>query len=342
MRALIVDDSLEIREIIAAYLTAAGYPDPAKAANAEAALGLLGISSSGITPAPAATIEGIDVILMDIMMPGMDGIEACARIKRHQATSETPVLMVSSRDDNTALQQAFLAGASDYVRKPIERVELLARIRSALRLKAELDRRRAQELALRNELDRLRASLSAAAADPLTGLPSPLVAGGIADAALAAGRTVGILAIAVDGLSAGSQPLDSAERLSRQVLAEVERSPGGLGDLLAAGSSIGSFFTILLDRPAVDATAQAERLRLAVERARLAHGATYPDGRSNGIATISIGIAHSPPESANAAILVEQAKRALAIATARGGNRIEHALGTTNGAEMLGRASGSA
>ncbi len=337
MRALIVDDSLEIREVIAAYLTAAGYPDPAKAANAEMALGLLGITASGIASAPEPTVNGIDVILMDIMMPGMDGIEACARIKRHSDTAETPVLMVSSRDDNTALQQAFLAGASDYVRKPIERVELLARIRSALRLKAELDRRRAQELVLRSELDRLRASLSAAAADPVTGLPSPLVASGIADAALATGRTVGILAIAIDGLSSGGQPSAAAALLSRQVLAEVERSPGGLGDLLAAGATAGSFLAILLDRPPVETAAQAERLRLAVERVRLAQ-----DGRADGAATVSIGIAHAPPGSISAATLVEQAKRALAIASARGGNRIETALGATEGVEGMGRVRGSA
>lgn len=339
MRALIVDDSLEIREIIAAYLTAAGYPDPAKAANAEAALELLGISAAGIATAAVPVVQGIDVILMDIMMPGMDGIEACARIKRHSETAETPVLMVSSRDDNTALQQAFLAGASDYVRKPIERVELLARIRSALRLKAELDRRRTQEQVLRNELDRLRTSLSAAAADLLTGLPSPLVAGGIADAALAAGRQVGVLAIGIDGLSGGQQPSSAVERLCRQVLTEIERSPGGLGDLLAAGASVGSFLAILLDRPPIEAAAQAERLRLAIERARLAQ-----DGEREGAATISIGIAHSPPgpmaSAMNAAVLVEQAKRALGSAAARGGNRIERAMGATTGVEALQRVGG--
>ncbi|MCB1958865.1 MAG: response regulator, partial [Rhodocyclaceae bacterium] len=164
MRALIVDDSIEVREIMAAYLTAAGYPDPAKASDAETALQLLGVERrlGGDGQKPTGDI---DVILMDIMMPGMDGIEACARIKRNGPTAEIPVLMVTSRDDGTALQQAFLAGASDYVRKPIERVELLARIRSALRLKAELERRRSQEQALRAELVRLAASHADAAVD---------------------------------------------------------------------------------------------------------------------------------------------------------------------------------
>ncbi len=329
MRALIVDDSLEIREVIAAYLTAAGYPDPAKAADAEAALALLGVERAGIAGdggEPAA--DGIDVILMDIMMPGMDGIEACARIKRNGRTAEIPVLMVSSRDDNTALQQAFLAGASDYVRKPIERVELLARIRSALRLKAELDRRRVQEQALRNELARLAASHSAAAVDADLGLPSSLVAAAVVEAASAGGREVGLLAIAIDGFpdaaaSGGTGPL-------RRVAEAVGRASGGLDELLAAAAVPGRLLAVAVDRPPAECAALGERVRLAVERARIPFGT---DGAAN--ATVSVGVAHADGQPGAATGLLERAGRALMVASARGGNRVEAAAARPTAGERL-------
>ena len=331
MRALIVDDSLEIREVIAAYLTAAGYPDPARSADAEGALRMLGIDQAGLSNESAApALKDIDVILMDIMMPGMDGIEACARIKRHSDTAETPVLMVSSRDDNTALQQAFLAGASDYVRKPIERVELLARIRSALRLKAELDRRRVQEQALRNELVRLRASLSDAAVDAATGLASPIVLAGVADAALAAGRPVAVLAIAIDGFSPLGVLSEADQRAAHRVLGVVERASAGLGDLVAGAASPGRLLVLLRDRPPADVSALADRLRLAVERARIER-----EGDPPGVVTISIGLVHEAMVGGGSGPLLEQARRAAGAASARGGNRVERA--SPNRTDPLGR-----
>jgi CheY-like chemotaxis protein len=73
-----------------------------------------------------------DLILMDIMMPDIGGIETCIRIKNETGTQNTPVIFVTASTDDHTLAKAFDAGASDYVRKPISRIELLARIRSAL------------------------------------------------------------------------------------------------------------------------------------------------------------------------------------------------------------------
>ncbi|WP_374449601.1 response regulator [Stella sp.] len=321
MRALIVDDSLEVREVIAAYLVAAGYPDPVRAPDAETALRLLGIAHSGIAAA-AAGAERIDVVLMDIMMPGMDGIEACARIKRNGATAEVPVVMVSSRDDHTALQQAFQAGASDYVRKPIERVELLARIRSALRLRAELERRRGQEDALRAELARLQASHAAAATDAATGLPSALVAAAVAEAAIADGRCVALLAIVADGAGpvgaapVGGMPPDAAVASARKVADAVGRASAGLSDLLAAAP--GRLLAVTVDRQAAEVQALAERIRLAVERARILR--ETPEGA---LASVSVGIAHADGDDWPG--MLERAIRAANVASARGGNRVEAA-----------------
>jgi class 3 adenylate cyclase len=82
---------------------------------------------------------------MDIRMPGMDGIAACRRIKAVPQLHDIPIIMVTSSDDTGDLQLAFDAGAMDYLIKPPNTVELLARVRSALKLKQEMDARKARE-----------------------------------------------------------------------------------------------------------------------------------------------------------------------------------------------------
>ena len=84
-------------------------------------------------------------MLLDIVMPEMDGVEACARIRNDARYADLPIIMVTSLDDMNSLANAFVAGATDYITKPVNRVELVARVRAALRLKQELDRRQARE-----------------------------------------------------------------------------------------------------------------------------------------------------------------------------------------------------
>jgi adenylate cyclase len=139
MSILIVDDTAMQRQTLAALLTAHGYRDVLIAASAAEAFGQLGVASSA-RHAPA-----IDLILMDIRMPGMDGIAACRRIKAVPELHDIPIIMVTSSDDTGDLQLAFDAGAMDYLIKPPNTVELLARVRSALKLKQEMDARKARE-----------------------------------------------------------------------------------------------------------------------------------------------------------------------------------------------------
>jgi CheY-like chemotaxis protein len=76
--------------------------------------------------------SGADLILMDISMPIMDGIAACRELKKNPELEPIPVVFVTANADDDTLASAFDAGGSDYVRKPINRIELLARVRSAL------------------------------------------------------------------------------------------------------------------------------------------------------------------------------------------------------------------
>ena len=127
-----IDDSDVALDIIRATLSEVGFDDVQSFESPKKALDAF--MQSSMTA---------DLILMDIMMPEIDGIELCARIRSLEPWSDTPIIMLTSRTDMLSLNDAFLAGANDYVTKPFEQIELQARIRSCLRLKSELDRRKA-------------------------------------------------------------------------------------------------------------------------------------------------------------------------------------------------------
>jgi CheY-like chemotaxis protein len=93
-----------------------------------------------------------DLILLDILMPDMDGCEVCRRLRSDSATQETPVVFITASTDEGTLKAAFDAGGDDYVRKPVGRIELLTRIRSALS-QQELTRKRVAEEKLQGVLE---------------------------------------------------------------------------------------------------------------------------------------------------------------------------------------------
>jgi diguanylate cyclase (GGDEF)-like protein len=80
-----------------------------------------------------------DAILLDIMMPNLDGFQVCELLKKDSETKDIPVMMVTARTDTEDLRRAFELGAFDYVKKPIDEVELLARLKSALSFKEHQD-----------------------------------------------------------------------------------------------------------------------------------------------------------------------------------------------------------
>ncbi len=139
MSILIVDDALVVQAYFETLLHEEGFTDIIQANSAPEAFALLDFDH------PDGREPAIDLILMDVLMPGMDGIEACHLLKSHPRLRDIPVIIVTAVEDLDNLQVAFDAGALDYLTKPPNKIELIARIRSALRLKEEMDRRKAHE-----------------------------------------------------------------------------------------------------------------------------------------------------------------------------------------------------
>lgn len=86
-----------------------------------------------------------DLVLLDIMMPEIDGIEVCRRLRKDSRIDHIPIIFVTAATDDNTLSKAFDAGGSDYIRKPINRVELLKRIQAAFAHEALMEKNREEE-----------------------------------------------------------------------------------------------------------------------------------------------------------------------------------------------------
>jgi PAS domain S-box-containing protein len=143
-RVLIVDDDPLARATLEALLFSEGY-HLAFAGNGAEALA----KASELVP---------DLILLDVMMPDMDGFEVCRRLRADPKIFEVPVIVQTSLDDRDTLVRAFEAGADDFVSKPLDMLELRARVRTVTWLNRRRQMRKAE---LRAERDRTRAILEA-------------------------------------------------------------------------------------------------------------------------------------------------------------------------------------
>jgi two-component system, OmpR family, KDP operon response regulator KdpE len=118
-RVLVVDDEPQIRRVMRTALTTAGY-EVSDARSGEEAVEQLGE-------------EKFDLILLDVNLPGMSGLEACRLIRHDTLVPDVPIIMLTVRNAEKDIVEALDAGADDYVVKPFGIPELLARIRAALR-----------------------------------------------------------------------------------------------------------------------------------------------------------------------------------------------------------------
>ncbi len=154
IRILIVEDSPGVRYLLEEFLKALDSVELLTAANAPEAFEILPMNG------PPDDSTSIDLVLMDIRMPEMSGIDACRLIKANEFAGDVPVIMVTAHDDEEHLSNAFNAGAMDYITKPVNRVELLSRVRSALELKRETDSRKRAYVELEKTVSELQDALA--------------------------------------------------------------------------------------------------------------------------------------------------------------------------------------
>jgi len=271
--------------------------------------------------------DGFDLIILDIVMPDMDGIKACKLIKNVDRLKDIPIIIVTGRTDYDSLAEAFQAGAMDYITKPIHAVELMARVRSALTLKAEVDRRKARE----QELIEMASRLSQAnkelkrlsSLDGLTGVANRRLFDVTLERewlrSMRQKRSLALIMMDIDffklyndhyGHQAGDECL-------KKVSSAVQKCLRRPADLLARYGGE-EFVALLPDTEQSGAMSLADFVRRGIERLALAHG--YSEAAP--VVTVSLGAAALIPESRfRPAQLLGAADRALYRAKEKGRNR---------------------
>ncbi len=315
MSILIVDDSLSLRFLLATLLKKAGYKDLLQAESAPAAFKILGMENN------SSASPDIDLILLDIMMPEINGIEACKRIKAVESLQDIPIIMVTGKADNENLELSFEAGAIDYVVKPFNKTELLVRMSSVLKLKQEMDRRKevTKQLEVANRKLKLLSSM-----DGLTGIANRRHFDETLEKewrrALRAESKFSLILMDVDsfkpyndhyGHQAGD---DCLKKVAQALQAEVKRP----ADLVARYGGE-EFVVVLPETDSMHAGILAEKLREQIESLQIPHekSQTVP------VVTCSLGVATlKPTQDLQSKSLVEEADKALYLAKRGGRNRV--------------------
>jgi class 3 adenylate cyclase len=261
-RILVVDDTPANVKLLADLLTAKGYSVTTAASGAEALA--------------KVDAERLDLVLLDVVMPSMSGYEVCQRIRANPATGILPVVMVTALDPGQERIKGLDAGADDFLTKPINQPELLARVRSLLRIKAlydtvetqsaqladwnrTLEQRVAEQVAQVERLSRLKRFFS-------PHLAEAIVAGGADDPLRTHRRDVTVVFVDLRGYTAFAETAEPEEVMG--VLREYHREMGTLvlaheGTLERfAGDGMMVFFNDPVEVP--DAEQRAVRMALAV------------------------------------------------------------------------------
>jgi class 3 adenylate cyclase len=221
-RVLIADDNTANLRILRMRLTADGY-DVVTAADGEEALAVTRDS-------------GPDLILLDIMMPKVDGMEVCRRLKKEHGSSFTPIILVTAMTDAKDIVAGLEAGADEYLTKPVDHAALSARVRSMLRIKAlhdtvatqaeeiarwnaTLERRVAEQVAELERVSRLKRFFSPQLAEAI-------VAGGATDPLRPHRREISVVFLDLRGFTAFAE-MSEPEEVS-EVLATYHAEVGRL------------------------------------------------------------------------------------------------------------------
>jgi phosphoserine phosphatase RsbU/P len=315
MRILIIDDSEDARDLTEGMLLSAGFDDVVAAASGWEALKVLDIGRNSDEG------PGVDIVLLDVIMPEMDGVETCARIRNDPRCADLPIIMVTSLDDTDALNNAFLAGANDYVIKPVNRMELIARVRAALRLKAELDRRQARERELLGFLSSWGSRRASLWIDETTGL----FVGEVAEAYLTSATgyesnaAMSIVALTIDRFEGyrSAHGDNAANGVMAQVARAVRRLAATIG-IVAASYRNGMIILVAPEFGANSARELGETLHSTVSKLRLPNTESATEHVTASVATVTGQV----KGSIDRVHLLTQAIAKVQDAAGAGGNRV--------------------
>jgi diguanylate cyclase (GGDEF)-like protein/PAS domain S-box-containing protein len=201
---LIVDDAADNLSVLRTMLMRQGYQTF--------------VATSGDRALEIAQRVRPDLVLLDVVMPGMDGLEACRRMKAHPATARIPVIFMSARGDTEDIVAGFDIGAADYIPKPLRLEEVCARVRAQLRLSSGSDAQKEQAERLRMIVDSMdqgllivercgRIQYANPACDRYIGYPAETLVG----------RSLAELAVQHDGYTDGGNAMEVFGHGTREV-----------------------------------------------------------------------------------------------------------------------------
>lgn len=297
-RILVVDDSPDNLDILATRLRFRGYE--------------VEEATSGREALDKVAAHPPDLILLDVMMPDLDGFEVARRIKNDPALPFIPIILVTARDSSRDKVAGLDAGADDYLTKPIDFPELEARVRSMLRIKHLQN-----ELEARNqELEKLSIS------DGLTGLFNHRHMQEVVheefERAKRTGEPVSVVMFDFDHFKKVNDTWGHqvGDRVLQEMAGILQRTAREIDKIGRYGGE--EFIVVLPDTGIDDAATFAERVRSRVEDHAFAVGRAEPLRL-----TVSAGAATYPhPAVYNPRTLIHRADQALYAAKAAGRNRV--------------------
>lgn len=311
-----VEDDTDIQRLLLLYLSKTMGVEPIFLKDAKAAFAFLGISDSN-------NQVNADLIIMDYQIPGIDGIAAIKKIRESQIYTDTPIIMITANDDQKVLESAFEAGASDFIAKPIRKTELIARIKSQLRLGFEMDLRKEREkrlIELSAKLEEANKKLKEIAfLDGLTGIPNrrhfDIAFRSLGKQARRNKTSLSVIMIDIDHFKLyndtyGHLQGDECLKKAAGILKENLRRPT---DFVARYGGE-EFIAALPETDKNGAEDVAKRIQKAFETEMIPHSKGI-----DGILTVSMGIASSEGEDGDV-FLVEYADEALYTAKSSGRN----------------------
>lgn len=323
MSILIVDAEQNVLTALAQFLADEGYTDIHCVKSGTEALAFLGLNSKTKELIP------VDLILLDISLGDVDGKQICKRIKGESAYKYVPIILITGLEQMTAVGEFFNCGAVDYILKPPNNLDLLARIRVHLRLKIELDHRLQRELELLEEARELRsANILLSEITYLDGLTNIKNRRYFDEMycrewrrARRQSEAISLLMVDIDYFKAfnDSQGHQAGDRFLQQVAAALDGAVHRSTDFVARYGGE-EFAVVLPNTDSAGALVVAEKMRQAVAALHIAHHASPVTD----YLTVSIGAATRVPAADDSlATLLSHADEALYAAKSKGRNRVE-------------------